>query len=102
MNQYKVIISNNQGQIIFNQVYDSELPETDTKSIIDYLLETPEFLDDITQFGINIMDPTLEWKVYLVSPLNHDKDQFIFELGKSLIDNNLDIELITADRKSVV
>ena len=97
MNQYKVIISNNQGQIIFNQVYDSEVLEEVTESIIDDLLETQEFLDDITQFGINIMDPTLEWKIYLVSPINHDKDQFIFELGKSLIDNNLDIELITAN-----
>lgn len=97
MNQYKVMIINNQRQIIFNQVYDSELPETDTKSIIDYLLETPEFLDDITKLGINILDPTLEWKIYLVSPLNHDKDQFILELGKSLIDNNLDIELIAAN-----
>lgn len=97
MNQYKVMIINNQKHIIFNQVYDSELLETDTESIIDYLLETQEFLDDITQLGINIMDPTLEWKIYLVSPINHDKDQFIFELGKSLIDNNLDIELITAN-----
>ena len=97
MNQYKVMIINNQRQIIFNQVYDSELPETDTESIIDYLLETQEFLDDITQLGINILDPTLEWKIYLVSHLNHDKDQFIFELGKNLINNNLDIELITAN-----
>lgn len=97
MNQYKVMIINNQKHIIFNQVYDSELLETDTESIIDYLLETQEFLDDITQLGVNIMDPTLEWKIYLVSPLNHDKDQFLFELGKSLIDNNLDIELITAN-----
>ena len=97
MNQYKVMIINNQKNIIFNRVYDSELPETDTESIIDDLLETQEFLDDITQLGINILDPTLEWKIYLVSPLNHDKDQFLFELGKSLIDNNLDIELITAN-----
>ena len=88
MNQYRVIITKTNGKELFNRVYDVPVQG----SVINYLLEDSEFLDDLQESSIGINEPNLKWDIYLESPLEFEQDKFIKEIQQELIYNNLDTE----------
>lgn len=91
MDKYRVIITNKHDEEVLNHVY--EIPSG--ASVVNTLLETEEFFDDVAQIHEDIMDPTLNWNIYLESPIEIDKGNFIHEIGKELIYNNLDMERLS-------
>lgn len=88
MNKYRVIITKTNGKEVFNRVYDVPVQG----SVINYLLEDQEFLDDLQESSIGINEPGLKWDIYLESPLEFEQDKFIKEIQQELIYNNFDTE----------
>ena len=88
MNKYRVIITKTNGKEVFNRVYDVPVQG----SVINYLLEDQEFLDDLQESAIGINEPGLKWDIYLESPLEFEQDKFIKEIQQELIYNNFDTE----------
>ena len=88
MNQYRVIITKTNGKEVFNRVYDVPVQG----SVITYLLEDKEFLDDLQESSIGINEPNLKWGIYFESPLEFEQDKFIKEIQQELIYNNFDTE----------
>ena len=88
MNKYRVIITKTNGKEVFNRVYDLPVQS----SVINYLLEDPEFLDDLQESSIGINEPNLKWDIYFESPLEFEQDKFIKEIQQELIYNNFDTE----------
>lgn len=88
MNKYRVIITKTNGKELFNRVYDVPVQG----SVINYLLEDQEFLDDLQESSIGINEPNLKWDIYLESPLEFEQDKFIKEVQQELIYNNFDTE----------
>ena len=88
MNKYRVIITKTNGKEVFNRVYDVPVQG----SVINYLLEDQEFLDDLQESSIGINEPGLKWDIYFESPLEFEQDKFIKEIQQELIYNNLDTE----------
>lgn len=88
MNKYRVIITKTNGKEVFNRVYDVPVQG----SVINYLLEDQEFLDDLQESSIGINEPNLKWDIYLESPLEFEQDKFIKEIQQELIYNNFDTE----------
>lgn len=88
MNKYRVIITKTNGKEVFNRVYDVPVQG----SVINYLLEDQEFLDDLQESSIGINEPGLKWDIYLESPLEFEQDKFIKEIQQELLYNNFDTE----------
>ena len=88
MNKYRVIITKTNGKEVFNRVYDVPVQG----SVINYLLEDQEFLDDLQESAIGINEPGLKWDIYFESPLEFEQDKFIKEIQQELIYNNFDTE----------
>ena len=88
MNKYRVIITKTNGKEVFNRVYDVPVQG----SVINYLLEDQEFLDDLQESSIGINEPNLKWDIYFESPLEFEQDKFIKEIQQELIYNNFDTE----------
>lgn len=88
MNKYRVIITKTNGKEVFNRVYDVPVQG----SVINYLLEDQEFLDDLQESSIGINEPGLKWDIYFESPLEFEQDKFIKEIQQELIYNNFDTE----------
>ena len=88
MNKYRVIITEPNGEELFNKVY--EVPEH--SPVINYLTDDPGFLNDLKRSDIYINEPNLKWSIYFESPLEFEQDKFINEIQQELIYNNLDTE----------
>ena len=88
MNKYRVIITEPNGEELFNKVY--EVPEH--SPVINYLTSDPGFLNDLKISDIYINEPNLKWSIYFESPLEFEQDKFINEIQQELIYNNLDTE----------
>ena len=88
MNKYRVIITEPNGEELFNKVY--EVPEH--SPVINYLTGDPGFLNDLQRSDIYINEPNLKWSIYFESPLEFEQDKFINEIQQELIYNNLDTE----------
>ena len=88
MNKYRVIITKTNGKEVFNRVYHVPVQG----SVINYLLEDQEFLDDLQESSIGINEPNLKWDIYFESPLEFEQDKFIKEIQQELIYNNFDTE----------
>lgn len=88
MNKYRVIITEPNGKQIFNRVY--EVPVQN--GVLDYLIESQDFLDDLQESSIGINEPNLKWDIYFESPLEIQQDKFIKEIQQELIYSNFDME----------
>ena len=88
MNKYRVIITEPNGRQIFNRVY--EVPVQD--GVLDYLIESQDFLGDLQRFHIGINEHDLKWGIYFESPLEIQQDKFIKEIQQELIYSNFDTE----------
>ena len=88
MNKYRVIITEPNGEELFNKVY--EVPEH--SPVINYLTSDPGFLNDLKISDIYINEPNLKWNIYFESPLEFEQDKFINEIQQELIYNNFDTE----------
>lgn len=92
MNKYRVIITEPKGIQLFNKVY--EVP-VQSASVINYLTESQDFLDDLQESNIGINYPNLKWDIYFESPLEFEQDKLIKEIQQELIYNNFDTEQLS-------
>ena len=76
MNKYRVIITEPNGEELFNKVY--EVPEH--SPVINYLTDDPGFLNDLKRSDIYINEPNLKWSIYFESPLEFEQDKLIKEI----------------------
>ena len=90
MNKYRVIITEPNGKELFNKVYEYEVPVQ--ASVINYLTDDQDFLDDLQESCIGINEPNLKWDIYFESPLEFEQDKLIKEIQQELIYNNFDTE----------
>lgn len=88
MNKYRVIITDNKGDI-FEKVY--EIPEQ--TRVIDYLLDSSPLIHDLQDSGIDISSILME--VYFESLIEiKDQKSLILELQEKLMDEELNVNYI--------